>query len=86
MARGTYFTFIRKNILVDRPKPATTYEIIRYYKGGFDMNLKMIKPIPRTTKFDINVKVFLRLFNLSLNNKKFTLRFLEHVSEGTRLM
>ena len=68
LARGTSFTFNKKNILVERPSPATTYDIILYYNGGFDITLKMIKPIPRTTKFDIKVKVFLRLFSLSLIN------------------
>ena len=50
-----------KNILADKPKPATIYEIILYYKGGSYINLKIIRPIPKTKKFEINVNVFLKL-------------------------
>lgn len=41
------------------------YEIIAYYKGGSDITLNIIKPIPSTTKFDINVKVLRKLLSLS---------------------
>jgi hypothetical protein len=37
--------------------------MILYYSGGLDINLKIIRPIPKTKKLEIKVKVFLRLFN-----------------------
>lgn len=47
------------------PRATTMYEIIAYYKGGSDITLNIIKPIPSTTKFDINVKVLRKLLSLS---------------------
>lgn len=58
-------TFVMKNRLAARPMPATTKEIMRYYQRRSDMNLKIRTPMPRTRKFEMNVKVFLRLLSLS---------------------
>ncbi len=58
-------TLEMKKILAARPIAATTYEMILYYQILSDMSLKMITPMPRTTKLEMKVKVFLRLLSLS---------------------
>jgi hypothetical protein len=56
---------MRKKMLATSPTAATTYEMILYSQILSDMSLKMMTPIPRTTKLDMKVKVFLRLLSLS---------------------
>lgn len=43
----------------------TMYDISAYSRGGSFMNLNIIRPIPSTTKLDINVKVLRKLLSLS---------------------
>lgn len=57
----------------------TMYDISAYSRGGSFMNLNIIRPIPSTTKLDINVKVLRKLLSLSL-------RLREHVRDGTKLI
>ena len=50
------------------------------------MVANIIRPMPNTTKFDTKVKVFLKLFNLSYDQRIVTRRFREHVKDGTKLI
>lgn len=43
----------------------TMYDISAYSRGGSFMNLNIIRPIPSTTKLDMNVKVLRKLLSLS---------------------
>ena len=47
------------------PIAATIYDIIAYSSGGSFMTLNITTPMPKTKKFAIKVKVFLKLLSLS---------------------
>jgi len=67
--------FVKKNKLAANPRLATTKDMILYYHNLSDMNLKIRTPIPKTTKLEINVNVFLKLLSLSYGVKKKILFF-----------
>lgn len=61
------------------PIVATIYDIIAYSSGGSFITLNITTHMPKTRKFAIKVKVFLKLLSLSL-------RFREQVNDGTKLI
>lgn len=57
-----------KKIELISPIPIDIYAISLYYKKGSDMTENMTKPIPKTVKLLIKVKLFLKLLSLSFVN------------------
>lgn len=70
---------LMKKIEAQNPMNKTVYAMILYSNFLSCIVENMINPRPNTVKLLMKVKRFLRLFNLSL-------RFLEQVREGTKLI
>jgi hypothetical protein len=83
----TYLTWYRKNKLAITPNTTTVYEIYEYETSPFLKTFNTKRPMPKTVKLAIKVKVFLTLLSRSyLYINVNTRLFREHVKEGTKLI